>query len=96
MRAQLAVGSDLFVPAAFEHRAAATPKQSGERVELVESGSQFRFHFPLVGLERSGRTGLFGKDQGGVPSIRDTRIQFQARAKRRGGLYHANQTYSAP
>src|SRR5713101_2840986 len=75
MRAQLAVGSDLFVPAAFEHGAAATPKQSGERVELVESGSQFASNFPLVGLERSGRTGLFGKDQGGVPSIRDTRIQ---------------------
>src|SRR5258707_6481617 len=91
MRAQLAVRSDFFVPAAFEYGAAATPKQSGERIELVESGSQFASDFPLVGLQRSGRARLFGKEQGCMPSIRNARIQFQARAKRRGGLHHANQ-----
>src|SRR6202022_535535 len=69
VRAQLALRRDFFVPAALEDRVATAPKQSWERIELVESGSQFASIFPLVGLKRSGRTRLFGKDHGRMPSI---------------------------
>src|SRR5260221_495729 len=86
-----ACGRDFFVPGTLEYGAASAPKQCGERIQLVENGSEFASDFPLFGIERSGCAGFFRENHGGMPRIGDARIQFQMGAKRGGRLYHAHE-----
>src|ERR1700682_5212743 len=86
--AQLTFRRDFLVPATLQHGTAIPPKHSGEGIELIECGGQNATGVALIRLEGCRCSWFLGEDQSGAPVIRNSRIEFQARAQGSRSLRH--------